>query len=272
MDESARIDSVPQWFSGIRVNFAENILYSGTSSEPSIPSKAGKEDDKIALVEVREGCSSSRPFTWRQLRSRVSLFASALRARGVKKGDRVAVVASNSIDTACVFLGTTSLGGLFSSSSTDMGAKGVLDRLTQIRPKWVFVDDVALYNGKETDLRTKMNTIITGMKDVGEFRGLVSMPRFEQARDVGGLEGVTSLKDFLKNGKEEEMKFQRVGFGEGFLIVYSSGTTGLPKAIIHAVGGVLISATKEGRLHREIGVDSVGLQYTTTGMSSTQSP
>ena len=132
----------PRWFDGVNLNFAQNILYQGTPEGKPVLSP-GKEDDTIAVTEVREGSSleAVRHVTWKELRQRVARMAQAMRARGVKKGDRVAVVASNSVDTLTVFLGVTALGGLFSSSSTDMGVRGILDRLLQIKPNYVFIDD-----------------------------------------------------------------------------------------------------------------------------------
>ncbi|EER41089.1 acetoacetyl-CoA synthase [Histoplasma capsulatum H143] len=153
VDETARMDSIPEWFAGTYMNFAENILF--TSSGSSGVSTAGKEDSKAAVTEVREGgAEGTRNITFGELRRRVGKLSQAMKAAGVKKGDRVAVVASNSIDTLVVFLALTALGGLFSSSSTDMGAKGILDRLLQIKPQWLFMDDWTVYNGKTIDLRS----------------------------------------------------------------------------------------------------------------------
>lgn len=122
VDESARIDSIPKWFSGASLNFAENLLYSRVpGGHTSDKCKLGKEDEKIAVTEVREGGVEVRDVSWGQLRREVGQLASAMKAWGVTKGDRVVVVASNSVDTLKVFLAVTTLGGLFSSSSTDMG-------------------------------------------------------------------------------------------------------------------------------------------------------
>lgn len=261
------MDSIPRWFEGVRLNFAENILYfrgdEGTVSRTTV---GGKEDGKIAVTEVREGASEVRDFTWGKLRTKVGRLENAMRARGVKRGDRVAVVASNSVDTLCVFLAVTALGGLFSSSSTDMGVKGILDRLTQIRPVWVFADDAAVYNGKRVDLRPKIREIVKGMDQVKEFRGVVSQPRWEVPVDVSDCQRTMTLERFLEAAEgKQDLNFERVEYRDPFLIVYSSGTTGIPKCIVHSVGGVLTSSLKESRLHRDFGPNTIALQYTTTG-------
>ena len=140
VDENARIDAIPKWFDGLHINFAENLLYSrapGTST--SKRGTIGKEDNKIAFTEVREGATEIRDVSWGQLRREVAHLASAMKAHGVSRGDRVMVVASNSVDTAKVWLAIATLGGMFSSSSTDMGVKGVLQRAVQVTPKVCFL-------------------------------------------------------------------------------------------------------------------------------------
>ena len=259
------MDRVPKWFEGVRLNFAENLLYLPVSGEKSKVSTAGKEDDKVACTEVREGCSEIRDITWRELRARAGTLTSAMRAHGVMKGDRVAVVASNSLDTLCVFLAITAVGGIFSSSSTDMGTKGVLDRLLQIQPKYLFMDDAALYNGKKLDLRDKMAEIVQGMGSVSEFAGVVSVPRWSQPLDISRIPRAQKLESYMSKATTAEPQFERVAFADPFFIAYSSGTTGPPKCIVHSTGAVILSGNKEGVIHRDMDSSSVVLQYTTTG-------
>ncbi|KAJ5639056.1 uncharacterized protein N7484_006918 [Penicillium longicatenatum] len=263
VDESARMDSVPEWFNGINLNFAENMLFYGRPGNTT-----GKEDHKIAITEVREGANKEAiHLTWGELRKRAGALIQAMKANGVVRGDRIAVCSANSIHTMLVFVATTALGAIFSSSSTDMGTKGVLDRLLQIKPRWLFMDDFAVYNGKTIDLRAKMKEIVQGMDSVSEFQGVIAQPRFaENPAEVESIPRASTLASYLeKAAGNDRLEFERVAFRDPFLIVYSSGTTGQPKCIVHSVGGVLLNANKEGILHMESTSDSVALQYTTTG-------
>ncbi|KAI6878025.1 acetoacetate-CoA ligase [Hortaea werneckii] len=271
VDETARMDSVPPWFEGVKVNFAENVLFWPDRRDASRATMERKWEGAVACTEVREGCTEVRDLTWKEIRERVAVLSNAMRAHGVRKGDRVAVVASNSVDTLTVFYAVTALGGIFSSSSTDMGTRGVLDRLRQIRPKYVFVDDWAVYNGKTIDLRPKMVEIEAGLRDIEELQGLVSMPRWQQKpEDVSSVQKCETLGKFLESAKgDKTLRFERIDFRDPFIIVYSSGTTGMPKCIVHSAGGILLNNRKEGILHRDALAhdpeDSCTLQYTTTG-------
>ncbi|KAI0119374.1 acetoacetyl-coenzyme A synthetase [Daldinia grandis] len=267
VDESKPIDAIPRWFEGVHLNWAENLLWSRGPKDPTdYHGKVGKEDTKIALTEVREGASEIRHVTWVTLRKLVALYASALHAGGVGRGDRIVVVGSNSVETLVLFAATTWLGAIFSSSSTDMGAQGILQRTVQVNPKYIFMDDAALYNGKRVDLRPKMTEVVAGMKGCAQFSGLVSIRRFHDALDISIIPRVQTLHSFLAKGDPfSPPPIIRIAFHEPFLICYSSGTTGIPKAIVHSVGGVLLNYVKETRLHEDTNSNTVTLQYTTTG-------
>ena len=250
-------------------------------SAPTTCTTLGKEDDRVAATEVREGASleHTRHVTWGELRRRAAVLANAMATRaGVRRGDRVVVVGSNSIDTLLVWLATCWLGGLFSSSSTDMGARGILQRTVQVNPKLLFMDDVAVYNGKTVDLREKLGAVVKGLRaECSAFKGAVAIARFaDAARDVSGPSLgipdlpagiVTPWADFVDSAglPTAPPPFARIDFSDPFLICFSSGTTGTPKAIVHCVGGLLLNYYKEAGLHEGMTADSVTLQYTTTG-------
>ena len=176
IDPSTPIDASPKWFPGIQINLAENMLFG-----------PGKEDSKIAVTSIREGNTSIIHTSWSQLRLQVGKIASALRASGTQKGDRVAVIASNNLHTMSVFLATVSIGAIFTSTSTDMGSKGILDRLAQIRPRLVFMEDFAVYGGKITDLRPKASEVVEFLHKTIEFDNLIMMPRFELLSNVSNI-------------------------------------------------------------------------------------
>ncbi|KAF5532712.1 acetoacetate ligase [Fusarium phyllophilum] len=283
IDKDARIDDVPRWFKGVSLNFAENILFSGDINGHA--QKIFKEDDKVAITEIREGLNSTKNVSWRELRSLSGQVASALYANGVRKGDRIVAISSNSVETLLVFLGTTWLGGIFSSSSTDMGVEGILQRTRQISPKastfsppyyncsshltflaqFIFMDDAAVYNGKTIDLCDKMGSIVDGMEGCDGFHGVVSIPRFAQPRDIRHIAKTRAWSSFLDRAHVPSPPFCRIAFHEPMLICYSSGTTGNPKAIVHSVGGLVLNYFKEGGLHENQGPGTISLQYTTTG-------
>ncbi|KAI1485187.1 acetoacetyl-coenzyme A synthetase [Biscogniauxia mediterranea] len=266
VDESQPVDSIPRWFEGVQVSWVENVLWSRSSLDlADHRGKAGKEDSKIALTEVREGVSEIRHVTWATLRELSATYAAALHAGGVRRGDRIVVVGANSVETLVIFNATGWLGAIFSSSSTDMGAQGILQRAVQTNPKYVFMDDAALYNGKKIDLRQKMSEVVAGMKDCDQFAGLVSIRRFRNALDISQIPKAQTLRSFLDNRSAAPPPIERLAFHEPFLICYSSGTTGIPKAIAQSVGGVTLSYLREAYLHDDSGPDGVVLQYSTTG-------
>jgi acetoacetyl-CoA synthetase len=128
------------------------------------------------------------------------------------------------------------------------------------------MDDWALYNGKTIDLRQKMIEIVNGMKSVKGFIGIISMPRFRnrELADVSQIPKAQLMRSFLSKATSKILQFEKTEFRDPVMIAYSSGTTGVPKCIVHSIGGALISSAKEGILHREMDSTGVALQYTTT--------
>ncbi|CAM1508206.1 Fc.00g050540.m01.CDS01 [Cosmosporella sp. VM-42] len=264
VDESIPISRLPAWFPGIHLNWAENFLWT-RGAAPGERSTRNKGDDKVAITEVREGNVDIRNVTWGELRTRVEKLAGALVSRGVGKGDRVVMVGAHAVETLVVFLATTWVGGVFSSSSTDMGVGGLLQRTVQIDPKFVFFDDGALYNGKTIDLREKITSMLEGMKQCPNFKGIVVVQRFSSPYETSHIPQTERLESFLSSASSTPPPIVRVGFQDPMVVYYSSGTTGTPKAIVHGVGPLLMSLHREAALHRDLGPDDVGLQYTTTG-------
>jgi acetoacetyl-CoA synthetase len=169
------------------MNYAEMTLFNRGSNGPLDVSTIGKEGSKVALTCAREGGTEMYQVTWKELRQRVGRLSQALRAHGVKKGDRVAGVVSNSAEALVVFLATVTIGAVYSSSATDMGTKGILDRMLQIEPMFIFMDDAAIYNRKRTDLRPKIQEVVEGMAGVNTFRGMISLPRFKEPVDINSI-------------------------------------------------------------------------------------
>lgn len=251
--ESQSIDNIPfKWFEGALLNYAENLLKFN--------------DDKVALYSFGEAFTTIKSITFKQLRDRVRLYQLALRKMGIKKGDRVAGYLPNCIECVEAKLATLSLGAIWSCTSPDFGSISVVDRFQQIKPKVLFSIQSVAYNGKIHDHVGKLKEVIDGLPTV-EKVVIVPFNDNEKPFDFSSVKNSTSLENFLSESVNDptELSFEQVPFYHPMVILFSSGTTGTPKCIVHSHGGTLIQHLKEHLLQGNMLKSDVIFYYTTTG-------
>ncbi len=234
------------WFPGTTLNFAENLLE--------------RRDAGPALIFRGEN-GSRRTLSWAELADQVARLAARLAADGVGRGDRVAGFLPNAPEAVIGMLATASLGGVWSSCSPDFGIAGVLDRFGQIEPKVLLTVDGYHYAGKRLDIRAKVEEIAAALPSL---RRTVVHPFLDDAADLAGIPKAVAWADYLA-GATAELGFTRVPFDHPLYVLYSSGTTGKPKAIVHGVGGTLLQHLKEHQLHTDIRPGERLFYFTTCG-------
>ena len=213
--------------------------------------------DGEALVAIDE-TGKRRTRSWDELRQRVANLASALERLGIESGDRVAVWLPNSIEAIETMLAAASLGAIFSSCSPDFGAQGVLDRFSQISPKVLVATDSYIYGGKKFDCLERLATVQNGLPSLRTTL-LVS------SSEIATQKSTTSYETFLESGASTPVAPRKFGFDHPWYVLYSSGTTGVPKCIVHRTGGVLLQHLKEHQLHCDIKQNDRVMYFTTTG-------
>lgn len=249
-----------KWFSGVKMNFAENLLR--------------HKDDRTAIIfrsEMTGGgrreagggggtANSERRIANGELYDQVHRVAEGLKRLGIVKGDRVAGFMPNIPETIIAMLAASSIGAIWSSSSPDFGIKGVLDRFSQIEPKVIFAADGYYYNGKRFDSQEKLRGILSQLPTVSK----VVMVDFAGNLDTSTVPNALSW-DELARPVIGEMTFEQLPFDYPLYIMYSSGTTGLPKSMVHSQGGTLIQHIKELMLHCDVRKDDTVFYFTTCG-------
>ncbi|HPE56575.1 MAG TPA: acetoacetate--CoA ligase [Bacteroidales bacterium] len=234
-----------KWFQGAKLNFAENLLR--------------RRDDHTAII-FRGEDSVKREITYAELYEEVKRVAAGLKKLGVKKDDRVSAFMPNMPETVIGMLATTSIGAIWSSTSPDFGTKGVLDRFSQINPKVIFAADGYFYKGKAFDSQEKLKEILTGLPTLEA----VVMTDYTGNLDIKAIPKGKSWND-LARPTDQELTFEQLPFDHPLYIMYSSGTTGLPKSIVHSAGGTLIQHLKELILHSNIDETQTVFYFTTCG-------
>ena len=237
--------STARFFPDASLSVVENFLQQSGSGE--------------ALVAIDE-VGNRRNRSWDELRQRVAAIASALQQCGVGAGDRVVAWLPNSIEVVEVMLGAASLGAVFSSASPDFGVNGVLDRFGQIEPKVLVAIDGYRYNGKDFDCLQRLSEIRAGLPTVVATILVSNVSVGEHDRS-----GYVDYETFVQSGAATPVAPKRFAFDHPWYVLYSSGTTGVPKCIVHRTGGVLIQHMKEHQLHCNLRVGDRVMYFTTTG-------
>ncbi len=240
-------DEMPgaEWFPGATLNFAENLLR--------------HRSDKAAIVSYLE-TGARRELSYNDLRLTVGALAAWLKAQGVQAGDRVVGILPNISETVVAMLAASSLGAVWSSCSPDFGVQGLLDRFGQVEPKVLVCCDGYFYNGKQVDCRDKIQQVAAQLPSL---KKVVVVPVLQAQPDISGFANAMHWADATAG--RQEPSFAPQPFAHPLYIMYSSGTTGMPKCIVHGAGGTLLQHLKEHALHADLAEQDVLFYYTTCG-------
>ncbi len=236
-----------KWFPGARLNFAENLLR--------------YRDDQTALV-FRGEDQVHRILTYAELYDEVARVAQSLRAMGVTIGDRVVGFMPNMPESIIAMLAATSIGATWSSCSPDFGIKGVLDRFGQIKPKVLFTANGYFFKAKKLDSLERITDIL---QQIDSVEKVVVVPYTEDTPDISTVPNAIMFDDFKSSQANLEIEFEQLPFDHPLYIMYSSGTTGLPKCMVQSAGGILINQMKEHILHTDLKREDNIFYFTTCG-------
>ena len=236
------------WFPGARLNYAQHVF-------------RGRDGGEVAIRHASE----LRPLaelTWGELERATARAAAGLRAAGIGSGDRVVAYLPNVVEAVVAFHACASLGAVWSSCSPDFGLRSVVDRFAQIEPRVLLAVDGYRYGGRDHD---RLDTVRALQDALPTLERTIVVDYLQPGRDLAGLRSATRWDDFLAEGGDEPLTFAQLPFDHPLWVLYSSGTTGLPKAIVHGHGGILLEMLKKLGLHVDLQRDGRLFWFTTTG-------
>ncbi|KAH7142201.1 acetoacetyl-synthase [Dactylonectria macrodidyma] len=224
-----------------------------------------RKDEQVAIHFARETLSGLEHVSWGDLRERVHQIRSAMINSGVRRGDVVAAVISNSVHAIAIAMAALSIGAVWSSTSCDLGVAGIVNRYSQVSPKIVFADDGYVYAGKTIDLAPQIRKWSLDLqRQAGKLSDVVIISSCNLGMDLSDVEHECTFEDFLSRDSGHSLEFDMVPFSHPAFILYSSGTTGVPKCIVHSTGGVALKVMADMVLQHDVRTTDVVFQYTTT--------
>jgi acetoacetyl-CoA synthetase len=248
--EVMSVDPMPysRWFEGSRLNYAEHLFRRASDERPALLFQSERE--------------ALRAVSWRELRARTAALSAFLRARGVRPGDRVAAFLPTIPEATTAFMATCALGAVWSSCSPDFGVNGVVDRFGQIEPKVLFVADGYQYNGKVFDKMEAARALVAALPTL---ETVIFIPYLDPKADHRPIDKAVAWREAVAEKSEESLRFEQVPFSHPIWVLYSSGTTGAPKAIAHSHGGVLLEHLKYLAFHNDVHEGERFFWYSTAG-------